>query len=694
MSIQSKLYIDDEVFEILESNFQYSQKYDKNNRPLPKVFGGIFNVVVPSGKSDTLTDWAIQKNMMKNAKIIQTPNFLGGSGKSRTFELIDTYCVFDKNKFDAVNDSSMKNFITLSPAILKLDGELLHERNWKLTDLEAEKVAPTTIEKEPETQIMKIEWLDSETMDIVKKTDYEKEVNLVATIINPAGSTASITIEKEDKSEFNNGKKQLSFTESIADDGTVEISELLIEEIWDENRKAKVDKLIATIEHNNIKKKSGLLELIPPPKVLVNFRPIDSWKGEFGFDWVREDDTSLFNDNKFEDIVSKQYKESSFTTLEDDGNAYKGHYKKDATLLKNLKEMYKPFEVTWKQVTDSSGKKVKDKHYTEWLSLKKGKEAKIKIRIDVTEKADFLEFDDNANFNFTPKKIDVKGKTGKKTLTEVVTVKCKNEFTTDQEIIIKAFQEDSNNRKLAGKLNVWSNDASNHKNKKVVFVQIKTDITGSGVPNISNASNEKARINKYLNQAYVELHPDSKIVDIDLTTDTNFSRFVKNGKIKTIGDAVPAIPAVPAVAATLTTPAIPAVPAIAAIPKQALVEYLKEQLKAVDSKYDTYFKAFYFNENGYHAAGNLSGYSAAGANYVVVFASANDQTASHEFLHSFDLPHTFTNSEITANSECTYEAKKTDNLLDYSHNISNDPNNNKRCSLYYWQWIKANKSIT
>src|SRR5690606_28380690 len=114
----------------------------------------------------------------------------------------------------------------------------------------------------------------------------------------------------------------------------------------------------------------------------------------------------------------------------------------------------------------------------------------------------------------------------------------------------------------------------------------------------------------------------------------------------------------------------------------------------LDTKYLTYFKAFYFAENGYHPSGNLSGYSAKKADYVVVFKSANHQTAAHEFLHSFSLPHTFTNSESTTDAEFTYIAKKTDNLLDYSHNITRDPNNNNRCSVYYWQWITANKSIT
>jgi len=75
----------------------------------------------------------------------------------------------------------------------------------------------------------------------------------------------------------------------------------------------------------------------------------------------------------------------------------------------------------------------------------------------------------------------------------------------------------------------------------------------------------------------------------------------------------------------------------------------------------------------------------------VVFKSANDQTAIHELLHNFNLTHSFANSEASANAEFTYEYTKTDNLLDYSHH----PNNNsKRRSLWYWQWIKANNSVS
>ncbi len=104
------------------------------------------------------------------------------------------------------------------------------------------------------------------------------------------------------------------------------------------------------------------------------------------------------------------------------------------------------------------------------------------------------------------------------------------------------------------------------------------------------------------------------------------------------------------------------------------------------------FKAFYFAEHGYHSSGGLlSGYSQPGQEYVVVFSSANDQTASHEFLHALHLAHSFSNSEADTNATFTYQYKKTDNLLDYSHHISGHKND--RCSLWHWQWVKANNSI-
>ncbi|GHC47142.1 type VI secretion system tube protein TssD [Ulvibacter litoralis] len=684
MSIIAKLAYEDLSINILRFDYSFTQETDVNRKPSAKPIGGIWKIAFETRKEDPFFEHMVYGNMIKSLEIIIKPSIL--DGKNRVIELLDIHVLTCEDNFNGIDSQPMTTYIELSPASMIQDGQTIFAKEWKITDPDAVAVAPTVITK-PTPVITTINWIHPETKEVLEETTYTENVALQVQIENQEGNSVTITITKEDGTEFENGQKELTFEESVTEDGAVELTALEIKEQWEEFKTADIDKLVAKVAHSEVSKKSKALEVVPPPKVLVSFRPNDAWDGSFGFDWIREDDTSLFNDNKFEDIVSKQYTDSTFKILEKGQNSYKGHFKKDATLLKKLKEKYKPFEVTWKKVKDDKGNQVNDKHFTEWLSLKKGESAKIKIRIDVTEKADYLKFDDNTNFTFTPNKIDISNKKGKKTLKDDVLIECKNEFTKDEEIVIKAYKEKQPTGVLSGKLNVWSNAAANHKQKKVVFVQLTTKLSKTSKPKKSDASNEMVRLNKYLTQAYIELHPDSKIVDIDLTADTDFSRFVKNGKI--LKKSV----LVPAKAAIAKTANSPAIPAKAEIPIQNLVDYLKLKL---DKKYAAFFKAFYFAENGMPSSGvgNLSGYSAGGADYVVVFASANDQTAAHEFLHSFNLPHTFTNSEATSKAEFTYEAKKTDNLLDYSHNISSDPNNNKRCSLYYWQWIKANKSIT
>nr|WP_294787507.1 hypothetical protein [uncultured Flavobacterium sp.] len=74
--------------------------------------------------------------------------------------------------------------------------------------------------------------------------------------------------------------------------------------------------------------------------------------------------------------------------------------------------------------------------------------------------------------------------------------------------------------------------------------------------------------------------------------------------------------------------------------------------------------------------------------FVVLFLIKNDQTAAHEFLHSFNLPHSFTNEEGNSNAMFTYKYATTENILDYSHHIPQT-----RYSLWKWQWQKANESL-
>lgn len=302
------------------------------------------------------------------------------------------------------------------------------------------------------------------------------------------------------------------------------------------------------------------------------------------------------------------------------------------------------------------------------MSLLKNKEAKLNLILQIEEEADYIEFDDNPNFEIIPCRIDIKGEKGEFKPSDTITIKCKAEFKTDETLIVKAYKEVAGATKeevLAGKIKVWANDASKQKQKKVVFVQIETpELIPTKGNRKASANSEQKRIGNYLNQAFISLHADSKIVDMDLSTDKDFLKFVKGKSIDYTNTK----------------------------DSGQLHDFLKNKLNVdFKGKYDTFFKAFYFAESG-GATGGLSGYSQSGKEYVVVFKSANDQTAAHEFLHSMNLAHSFTNSEASANAEFTYEYTKTDNLLDYSHHLKGHEND--RCSLWYWQWARANDSIT
>ncbi len=417
--------------------------------------------------------------------------------------------------------------------------------------------------------------------------------------------------------------------------------------------------------------------LAPQPiQLIVQFRPHKNWKGEFGFDWLRFGDTKLFNDNKFSDIVSYQYEDAKFTKKvnaatdkNNGGNKYNGFFKTDETMYNDLKKVYMPFIIPWKKTIDKKTKQeVAEEYYIPWLSLKKDKEAHITFFAEIKEEADYLEFTKSDYFTFTPNKIDIKGKK-KVTLNDYdIIIKCIKEFDKDQTKEIKAFKDDDITpvEAIAGKLNVWANDVTKHKQKDVVFVKIIVQNLSGGVkPNYAIINDEKDRVNLYLEQAYIKLSDKSDIVELDLTTEKDFMNFVTNGEVdsdkKSNG--------------------------------KELHVYLKIKLEQVyPGKYTKHFKAFYFAEHGYHSSGgHVSGYSSFNADYVVVFKSRNHQTASHEFLHSMNLPHAFTNKDVSGNALFTYEYKKTDNLLDYSHHGIGDEN--KRCSLFYWQWKQANASI-
>jgi uncharacterized protein involved in type VI secretion and phage assembly len=468
-------------------------------------------------------------------------------------------------------------------------------------------------------------------------------------------------------------------------------------------------------EGNNFTNNPVSYEVVKPKiaaKCLVQFRPKKGWKGEeCGFDWMRLGETSTFGDTDYETTVSKQMTTVAPIVAVTDINAFNGNYVTNAALYNTLKNDYTPHVIPWKFKKDSTGNELKDAtgnkipadYFCSWVSLfpkeilaadKKTTKAsgfsntktKLSLIIEIDEEPDYLEFEDNKNFTITPKRIEVKGKgKGVHTFDDHVTIECLKESKTDQAIVLNAIKKGvapaPDTKLLAGQFKVWANDATKRKEKEVVIVAVKTSVSGAGIGGTGNTTGQDTLFNKYLRQSLIDLKIHNET--LDLSADTNFQ---PGGNYVTGGGQI--------VSDYYNSPTMK--PAGFISMHTYLANRLLAQVAAADTKnpnkYNGVFIAFYMGENGglidNNAFNGLNGYSTNDHKYVVMFPSMNVSTASHEFLHSFHLPHTFTNSEADSDAFCTYKYATTENIMDYSHRISQD-----RFALWHWQWTKANAAV-
>ncbi len=450
----------------------------------------------------------------------------------------------------------------------------------------------------------------------------------------------------------------------------------------------------------------------------VEFRPKDTWVGEFGFDWLRKgdykDSAGLFNNIDYKDIVAKQYIDARHRTLETDSNEFRGHFKENKPLLVSIKNEYNPTKISWKHkednrgntIIDASGKPVMDEFHTSYLSIYKKEsdpdvsvtiQAYIHVKKEPDELKIKLEEAQKEFFTIAPENLTKTVTSGTPTMQDI-TITCKKTFATDQVLKVIAiakkvgddFCGDPNHKEqssitkeeVVGKLIIKANNRIHRKTKKVLFIGITTKLRRR--ERTGNTSNyNTGNLKKYLKQALIDLHSDSTTETLNLvnlyitkadgtrvSVNTKFNgRYVTNGEIDDKGGII-----------------------------GSLDYFFKEALRQNNpldaNKYDDYFKVFIFDEKGYHPDPTLSkaGFAFPGSDYTVLLKNSNDQTAAHEILHALNLAHTFSNSEADANAQYTFTYKSINNLLSYTHHkgVSNAAYKTARYSLQHWQWAIAN----
>ena len=433
-------------------------------------------------------------------------------------------------------------------------------------------------------------------------------------------------------------------------------------------------------------------------KCVVQFRPKNNWKGEdYGFDWMRLGETTDFGDTYYKDLIAEQYSDSKFTNLETDVNEYDGYFKTSSSLFTKLRNEYGVFSVPWKK--NKEGKN--DEYFCSWLSLypqkikdKKGDsidskftntKALLSLIVEVKEEPQTLKFKENKHFMISPMEIATKS-LGTHSLKDFVTIECLEEFSTDQEIEVYAVTKDKDGKEtelLAGKLMVWANDEPKRKKAKVLLVEVRTpEITLNKGEKTGTSLHQKELFEKYLKQALIEV--DIENFSLDLSDDENLKsggRYIDGTTILGYYD---------------NEAHIPEAHKTGYLPLQYYLNgKLQKELKAKgehEFKYNKYFIAFYLGEKGgkrnkSNRYQGLNGY--ASGDFVVLFSGKSDETPAHEFLHTKGVPHSFTNKIADTNAEYTYIYGKTENIMDYSHNLGKP-----RYSLWKWQWKIANAKIT
>lgn len=105
----------------------------------------------------------------------------------------------------------------------------------------------------------------------------------------------------------------------------------------------------------------------------------------------------------------------------------------------------------------------------------------------------------------------------------------------------------------------------------------------------------------------------------------------------------------------------------------AFKNYLKSQ-NIAENTYDDYIKVFTFGCRHARAAGITS------SENIVLFEGGTNETLAHELGHGLSLTHTFVASELSPEGLFSYQAKKTDNIMDYSH-----MDFKTRFSFFHWQ---------
>lgn len=426
---------------------------------------------------------------------------------------------------------------------------------------------------------------------------------------------------------------------------------------------------------------------------VVHFRPLNSWCGEFGFDWFREGDKcfNLKYEGAYKDTIDSGYKagEGNLSTEEAVTN-FKGEYQnltiKRGSNDSGTTEYFVPYlSIFSKEFIDEILPK---KEYK--LKVLPTYEVMLQVGIEILEDIEKLEFvydKDNLHID----EINCNGE--KSALKKIGNIKitCKYDLTSDTYVNVYAYPKGDNSiasRRLAGRLLILQNDVRRRREEKIVLVPIEMKIA-------KNAKQKSAEIDfeefyPIYNSLYQALIiPIVKEEKLDLKTYTKFQ--VGGEHISSDKLIKYYIPEKDEYSKSLFLDI-----------KGYFNETKDKDEILMKDKYKDFFTVFVFPiASNDRTVGGIT--QNIGTKNSIVFtlditkvlnSSGKYSTIAHEVLHGLGLPHT-QNDKIGGeidrfNQKYTYLpsllTKEVTNIMHYGEN-------GFEYSLHYWQWNIINKNI-
>lgn len=128
MSFLAKLELDNQTFNVLEFDVNFSQSTDNNGKPANKAKGGQIRLVVESTSIDLFSDWMVSQTSTKDGKVIFYRRDAMSTMKNVIFKR--GYCISFHKSFRSEGKTPMTTEVLITSNEIKI-GNTVFQNNWK-----------------------------------------------------------------------------------------------------------------------------------------------------------------------------------------------------------------------------------------------------------------------------------------------------------------------------------------------------------------------------------------------------------------------------------------------------------------------------------------------------------------------------------------------------------------------------------